>query len=80
MVSQLVIKIQPNKSHSFQIYSVNYLNISSIGPDSKDSYNEWIKVRRTIDLTQQKIKLTYQFNPLTWHYYSFKINQGIYLK
>lgn len=31
---------------------------------------------KTIDFSKQGIKLTYQFNPLTWHFYSFKIHQG----
>lgn len=34
---------------------------------------------KTIDFAQQGIRLTYQFNPLTWHFYSFKIQQGMYI-
>ena len=37
-----------------------------------------IQVMKTIDFAQQGIKLTYQFNPLSWHFYSFKIQQGKY--
>lgn len=33
-------------------------------------------VMKTIDFNQQGIKLTYQYNPLSWHFYSFKIHQG----
>lgn len=31
---------------------------------------------KTIDLYNQKIKLTYQFNPLPFHFYAYKANQG----
>jgi hypothetical protein len=35
-----------------------------------------IEVMKTVDFAKQGIKLTYQFNPLTWHFYSFKVHQG----
>jgi hypothetical protein len=31
---------------------------------------------KTIDLYNQKIKLTYQFNPLSFHFYAYKAHQG----
>lgn len=31
---------------------------------------------KTIDFSKNGIKLTYNFNPLTWHFYSFKLHQG----
>jgi hypothetical protein len=34
------------------------------------------EVMKSIDFAQQGIKLTYQFTPLSWHFYAFKIHQG----
>lgn len=59
---------------SLPISFVNQLLI--LGPDTKASYNTLIEVMKTVDFYQQGIRLTYQFNPLTWHFYSFKIHQG----
>jgi len=36
-----------------------------------------IDVMKAIDFNQQGVKLTYQFSPLSWHFYAFKIHQGI---
>lgn len=46
------------------------------GPDSLASYNTMVEVMKTIDFSQKGIKLTYQYNPLTWHFYAYKIHQG----
>jgi len=35
---------------------------------------------KTIDLYQQKITLTNQFNPLSFHFYAYKVNQGKFIK
>lgn len=36
-----------------------------------------IEVQKSVDFAQQGIKLTYQFIPLSFHFYSFKAQQGI---
>lgn len=38
-----------------------------------------IKVMDQIDFYEQGIRLTYQFSPLSWHFFSVKINQGNFL-
>lgn len=47
-------------------------------PDSKASYLTLKDVFKTIDLAQQSIKFTYQFIPLQFHFYAFKITQGFF--
>lgn len=48
------------------------------GPDSKDAYNAWVNVRKAISLQQNKIKLTYQFNPLPYHFYAALIHEAFF--
>jgi hypothetical protein len=55
-----------------------YLIKLILGPDTQASYNTLIEVRKSVDFAQQGIRLTYQFSPLSWHFYAFKINQGNY--
>ena len=33
---------------------------------------------KSVDLSKQGVKLTYQFSPLTWHFYAFKVNQAFF--
>jgi len=49
-----------------------------LGPDSKDAYAIWQNVRKTISLQQNRIKLTYQFNPLPYHFYAAVIHQAFF--
>ncbi len=73
----LVSEIQKNMTFQFNSFWTFYVRFDTIkGPDSRDSYNEWKTVMKTIDLYNQKIKLTYQFNPLSFHFYAYKANQG----
>ena len=58
------------------IFYVKFHN--DIGPDSLASYKEFIEVQKSIDFSNQGIKFTYQFSPLTWHFYAFKINQAFF--
>lgn len=48
------------------------------GDDTKNSYQALIKVMNEVDFYKHGIKLTYQFSPLSWHFNSYKINQGIF--
>jgi hypothetical protein len=53
------------------------VNILWLGPDSRASYFNLTDVRKAIDFNQQSIRLTYQFIPLSFHFYAFKIHQGM---
>lgn len=52
--------------------------VSEQGPDSKNSYNVLKNVMKTIDFAAKKIKFTYQIMPLPFHFYAFKLHQGIF--
>jgi hypothetical protein len=49
-----------------------------LGPDSKNSYNTWSIVRKTISLLDYRVKLTYQFIPLPFHFYAIYIHQAFF--
>jgi len=53
------------------MYSFHHL-----GPDSKNSYNVWRDIQRTVDLSNRRVQLTYQVMPLQFHYYAFKLHTG----
>lgn len=50
----------------------------NLGPDSKNSYTILKSVMKTVDFGAKGIKFTYQMIPLQFHYYAFKIHQGIF--
>jgi hypothetical protein len=50
----------------------------SIGPDSKDSFIAWTNVRKAVSLQQNKVKLTFQFNPLPYHFYAPLIHEAFF--
>ena len=77
MDSLLVISMAHSNSIFSLIFNVGFM--LSEGPDSKASYNTLMNVVKTIDLQANRIKLTFNFNPLSWHYYSFKLHQGRYV-
>ena len=68
--------MEPYTSSSSWTFNVQLIII--VGPDSLDSYNIWVNVRKAISLTQNRVKLTYQFNPLPYHFYSAKIHQAFF--
>ena len=48
------------------------------GPDSKDSFNVWTNVRKSISLQQNKVKLTFQFSPLPYHFNAVLIHEAFF--
>ncbi len=57
----------------FQCNSPHY-----IGPDSKASFEAWTNVRKSISLVQNKIKLSFNFSPLPYHFYATLIHEGFF--
>lgn len=49
-----------------------------LGPDSKFSYEAWLNVRRSLSLQQNKVKLTFNHNPLPYHFYATYIHQAFF--
>ena len=49
---------------------------SEVGPVSKESYLALQSVMKEIDFVDLGVRLTYQFSPLPFHLYSFKIHQA----
>ena len=59
-------------------WTSNVSPLLKVGPDSKESYYAWVNVRRAISLLKNNVKLTYEFNPLPYHFYSARIHQAFF--
>ena len=74
MDSQLEIHPVHCKLISSLIFCVRF--ICSEGPDSRDSYATLKNVFKSVDLYQNRVKFNFLYNPLSYHYYAFKVHQG----